>query len=550
MKNFKISAVALMVALSSNVVFAGNDQLVASHHETTIDSLVASGAVQNQAVANVTIDVVAFYQPSYAAKMGNQWVHQRIADMVKEANTVLANTGVSAQYRLVKALPITGIPDDLPFESSASLVGADALSSERILSPYGADGGYPENKVYTSFGGDLALYVRDYNASLQKQDIFGYGTLGGELSTVFDKKVIDPNDNRSISTFAHESGHNLNAGHEAESPDAGNFLPEAHAYKCDGRFTIMGPNNGDRHLFFSSPTKVVNGQYCGAAGSADNAKIVSAAAPVAAARRSAPSIAGNVFFDAPSFKLVNGTDYVVLSLTRNGNLSEAAAVEVAMQNGSAKEGTDFTTSIEQVNFSAGQSKATVQVKLKSGATGMASAVLRYPYKLAVGDIANASVVISEPVVGEFGFAQSELAVSEAAGTISLKIKRTLGDDGSQNIRVYTADGSRKSGVDYVALDQVVNFADGETEKAVNLTILDNSIIDVDGDFLVKIDGQGAAVSQSNMKITLTNNDVKAVEPPNNTGKESSGGSMGYSVLLLGALIYARKKHAAYNGNTK
>ena len=63
-------------------------------------------------------------------------------------------------------------------------------------------------------------------------------------------------------------------------------------------------------------------------------------------------------------------------------------------------------------------------------------------------------------------------------------------------------------------------------------------------------GYGAAVSQSNMKITLTNNDVKAVEPPNNTGKESSGGSMGYSVLLLGALIYARKKHAAYNGNTK
>jgi hypothetical protein len=102
----------------------------------------------------------------------------------------------------------------------------------------------------------------------------------------------------------------------------------------------------------------------------------------------------------------------------------------------------------------------------------------------------------------------------------------------------------------VAFDQVVSFADGETEKAVNLTILDNSIIDADGDFLVKIDGQGAAVSQSNMKITLTNNDVKAVEPPNNTGKESSGGSMGYSVLLLGALIYARKKHAAYNGNTK
>lgn len=511
------------------------DAIKASPFTVTIDELksrVMATTSQTSLDTDVVVDLMAFYQPSYADKMGEQWVHQRIQKLVDNTNTGLANSGIKATIRLVNAQPITGIPDDLHYSTSADglVYGAGTIASARIQNPYE---NFPENAIYEAMGADLAVYIRDYNADLQPENSLGFGSLGGELSTVFDTATLpttDPLHPQGEYVLAHELGHNFEAGHLTD--DGGfTFLPAAHAYTCAGRTTIMGPADPNGHRFYSSPSKVVNGEACGIEGVADNTSVIKEHIPLAAERRSAPVEIGTVSL-LPSYTINPGDAEAVITVNRTGDLSQEASVQVALFDDTAKEGRDFLTSFERVVFEQGNSSATFTVKLSQAPKGTAKIALRYPHKLEIVTGESTLVLSEEPAkVGTFGFEAAAVTVAESVGTVSLKINRTNGADTEHAVRVYTEDRERKAGVDYVAFDQVLVFAAGETQKSLTIEIKDNDIVDANGTFVVKLDGQGAELAVSDFIVTLTNNDVaKPTTPDSNSG--SSGGSMSWFFMLL------------------
>ena len=488
-----------------------------------------SSVLSVSAATPVVVDLMAFYQPSYEEKMGSQWVHQRIQHLVDNTNTGLQNSGLNVTIRLVNAQPISGIPNDLHYSSTGEggnvVRGAGSLASSLILNPYSD---FAENKIYEKMGADIALYIRDYNADLQPNDSLGFGELGGELTTVFDTAVLEetnPLYPQGEYVLAHEIGHNFNAGHLTD--DGGyTFLPQAHAFTCAGRTTIMGPADPNGHRFFSSPTKMVNGEACGLAGTADNTAVIAEYAPAAAARRTAPAAKGTVFFTDTVYQHAPGSTTVTVSVKRDGDLSEEASVQIGTVDGTAKAGLDFADTANRVEFAPGQDTAVFTFSINATPKGKASLVMRYPYKLTTTD-SSAAVLFTEEVPGKFGFASPSVTVAENAGTLNLTINRTGGSDGSKSVRVYTEDGTRKSGTDYTSYDQIVKFADGEESKTVTITLIDNAAVDADGTFSVKmsgIDGSDIDTNSSGVVVTMTNNDVATTPGGGNNGGNNGGGS--------------------------
>ena len=77
-------------------------------------------------------------------------------------------------------------------------------------------------------------------------------------------------------TFAHEIGHLFGAQHatnEVTSTSVDFFYPYAHAFKNNGRSTIM-KDEGNRFLFYSNPDVYIGGDKMGSAVSADNARFM------------------------------------------------------------------------------------------------------------------------------------------------------------------------------------------------------------------------------------------------------------------------------------
>lgn len=512
------------------------DAVKASPFTVTINELqskvmAAAYSTQTAVHADVVVDLMAFYQPSYSQKMGEQWVHERIQRLVDNTNIGLANSGIKATIRLVNAQPISGIPNDLHYY--------DINPSDRILSPYGSNGGYPENIIYTAMGADLALYIRDYDNKLQPENALGFGELGGELSTVFDTATLPESDPLYLQgdfVLAHEIGHNFEAGHLSD--DGGyTFLPAAHAYVCAGKATIMGPADPNGHRFYSSPEKFVNGEACGIAGVADNTSIIKSTIVAAANRRSAPDSVGGVSFASSAYKIEQGDLTYSVSLVRTGNLAEAASVQVALFDDTAKEGKDFLTSFERVEFAAGESEAVFTVQLTPEASGKAKLAMRYPYKLTIEN-GQADLVLSDLpiVVGDFTFTRSSISVSESVGKFTLTVARENGSGGEHAVRVYTVNGTRLAGTDYQGFDTTLVFADGETSKSFDVTVLDNSIVDDAGIFYVRLDAMGANAIVSEVVVSITNNDQPAVE----VEPSRSGGSVGLWSLLLCCLFCIRR----------
>lgn len=68
--------------------------------------------------------------------------------------------------------------------------------------------------------------------------------------------------------------------------------------------------------------------------------------------------------------------------------------------------------------------------------------------------------------------QSNATVLESAGAARLKVRRTLSTHGEARFQVQTHDDTAVAGVNYVATDSAIVFADGESEKEVSIPIID------------------------------------------------------------------------------
>lgn len=236
---------------------------------------------------------------------------------------------------------------------------------------------------------------------------------------------------------------------------------------------------------------------------------------------------------------------VTLNIIRTDGSDGDVSVSINTQNGTAIAGRDFVGVNEVINFTEGQTIATVVVNMinregiqgdrnfslrLASPTGGASLGSNISNRVTIKDVID---VIDEPKPSVFNFQVSNISVNEN-DVVTLNIVRTIGDDQETSVTVRTVNGTAFDGVDFRGVNQVVKFNRGQTSASLSLNMINREGIQGSRYFNVQLESpEGSDLIGATSSVRITVNDVITNAKPEEQPKSSGGTS---SVWFLVSLI--------------
>lgn len=152
------------------------------------------------------------------------------------------------------------------------------------------------------------------------------------------------------------------------------------------------------------------------------------------------------------------------------------------------------------------------------------------YSLRTGNDCDAGAANSEYISGEFGeieFGETSISVNEAAGGVTLTLKRSKGSDGPVSVEYIVFDETTSSNNDYATnLHGTVtwNSADS-TDKDITIALIDDTMSENDESLALRLVGTtgGATIGANHdVSVTIIDNDVSA--SPTFSSSDGGGGA--------------------------
>lgn len=131
------------------------------------------------------------------------------------------------------------------------------------------------------------------------------------------------------------------------------------------------------------------------------------------------------------------------------------------------------------------------------------------------DIGSVEVATSSPAdPGSVSILPASLSVSESVGDVPFTVTRSGGSDGAVTVQLATQNLSAAAPGDFVAFDQTVSFADGESgSKTIELTIVNDDKIEETESLKLRLSGATGGLAIGTDESTVTILDDDAVTPP-------------------------------------
>lgn len=111
------------------------------------------------------------------------------------------------------------------------------------------------------------------------------------------------------------------------------------------------------------------------------------------------------------------------------------------------------------------------------------------------------------------FSIASASASEAAGFIDLVVTRLGGSSGAATLSDSLAGLTATAGTDFDATAGTVSFADGETQKAIRVAVIDDTLFEGDETFEVSLTGTTAGTIGTATAIGTILNDDASMQPP-------------------------------------
>jgi hypothetical protein len=226
-------------------------------------------------------------------------------------------------------------------------------------------------------------------------------------------------------------------------------------------------------------------------------------------------------FSAGTASAAENAGSVTVTVTRTGKLDNVVSVQFATADASAVAGTDYTATTGTLNFAASDVSETIVVPIADRASfqgersfGITLSNPQPGGAAVLGAPATIAVTIQDDDPAMFGTLQLSAAtysVVENAGTLAVVVRRVGGSDGAVSATISTTPGTATSPADFTAVNQVVNFAAGDTaDKTINISLSDDTTFEGDETFTVALSAAtGGAVlgSPVSATVTITENDA-------------------------------------------
>jgi choice-of-anchor B domain-containing protein len=177
----------------------------------------------------------------------------------------------------------------------------------------------------------------------------------------------------------------------------------------------------------------------------------------------------------------------------------------------------------------------------------------YPFlpsgNLLVSDIENGLFVLRDQTrnldatSGRLGFAVPATTATESAGTISVRVQRSLGRAGAIGLQYATTAGTATEGVDYTGATGTLSWAAGDlADKVIAIAISNDTSVESAETLILTLSGlTGGATLDGSSTLTVTITDNDSSPPPSGGGGGGGGGSSDFVLLaLLAGLLLARR----------
>merc|ERR1719195_1884034 len=223
-----------------------------------------------------------------------------------------------------------------------------------------------------------------------------------------------------------------------------------------------------------------------------------------------------IFFDPPHYTVMESAGTFPVTIVREGgDMNETVQVDYKTEDGSASSEGDYIEAIGTLTFGPGETEKHVTLEVldddvfeedehfyirisnlrrKDGRafkeievtaddgsrSQQAACQLGTPHMATI-------MILDDDHSGIFGFAESEAEIVESVGVFECKVQRISGARGKVAIPYSTEDGTAKEGTHYEAVEGELLFCNEETEKIIEIPILDEESYEKNLVLFVNID---------------------------------------------------------------
>ncbi len=482
------------------------------------DGLGATGSNHVLVVAAVaTSATISFESGSTTALEGAGTVTLTVRRIGRADNTV------SVQYSTVDASATAGVDYTA---RSGTLTFAPNDNSEEIVIPIADRAGFqgdrsfavalsnPGNGAQLGSPATAAVTIQEDDAAMRGQIRLSnatYSVVENVASVAVTVQRVGGSDGAVSATLATANqsataGQDFTAVSQSVSFGAGDAADRSVSIAILDDVTFEG--NETFQVVLSAPTGGV------ALGSP-------AAAVVTIQDNEAAPSAGILSFAAGTASVGESGGLVTLTINRTNGSGGATSVQVNTGGGTATANAHYTPLINfPVNFSSGQTTATVQVQIANNNTFSGdrtfNVTLYNPTNGALlGNTATSVVTIVEddaPRAGAFSFSSSTYSAPEAQGSATISVVRAGGAEVAASVSYSVTSGTATVGSDFEPATGTLSFGVNETSKTFNVAIVNDSASEPNETVNLALSAptNGATLGPPNAAVlTIANDDLPA-----------------------------------------
>ncbi len=217
----------------------------------------------------------------------------------------------------------------------------------------------------------------------------------------------------------------------------------------------------------------------------------------------------SIAFTTNAVSVLETATNITLTVKRTGGTNSTVSVDFLTIDGTALDGSDYTSTNATLTFDPGVITKTITVPLSNdslveGDEAFSLSITNISGTAAVlGAYTNATVTIRDND-SVFSVLTNALSVAENAGTATVTVRRTGGVVGAASVVYATANGTATAGSDYTANTGTLTFKAGETNKTVVVKITNDATAESDETLTVTLTSpSGEATLSTNAVTTVT-----------------------------------------------
>ena len=209
---------------------------------------------------------------------------------------------------------------------------------------------------------------------------------------------------------------------------------------------------------------------------------------------------GLLQFSATTYLVDENAGSVTITLRRSGSLKGACSVDYATVDGTASATVDYQPASGTLNFAAGELEKSITLSILDDVLGEGNESFSLTLTNAVGvditDPAAATILIvdNESAVA---FSSSVYQVSENQPAAILTVTRSGSAAIPFSVDYATSDGTATAGQDYSAQNGTLNFAAGESNKTIVVSIFNDNLTEGDETVILTLSNPSGGVAIGN-----------------------------------------------------